>query len=78
MERLNSLERCGARELAPLGVLVEYPMLRRDHEEEVQTEINEEQPAFLRGRMSHLCSGDAFHGPVKMVKNPEGSLQRAT
>ena len=78
MERLNSLERCGARELAPSGVLVEYPMLRRDHEEEVETEINEEQPAFLRGGMSHHCSGDAFHVPVKMVKNPEGSLQRAT
>ena len=42
-------------------------------EEELEVELNEDEPSFLRGqtRMSIDTS------PVKIVKNPDGSLQRA-
>lgn len=60
MKRLNSLERWEAQDLAPsamLAVHLEYPMLHCDHdadEEEVEIEIYEVKPAFLRGRCHTL------------------------
>jgi ATP-dependent RNA helicase DHX8/PRP22 len=51
-----------------MGVLQHHTM-----EEEVEVEINDEEPTFLKGqtRMSKELS------PVRIVKNPDGSLQRA-
>ena len=42
-------------------------------EEEVEIELREDEPAFLRGQTAH----SADLSPVKVVKNPEGSLNRA-
>lgn len=44
-----------------------------DSEEELEIELNEEEPAFLRGQTAQ--STDL--SPIKVVKNPDGSLQRA-
>jgi ATP-dependent RNA helicase DHX8/PRP22 len=51
-----------------MGVLQHHTV-----EEEVEIEINEDEPAFLKGqtRLSKEMS------PVRIVKNPDGSLQRA-
>ncbi|GBG34409.1 ATP-dependent RNA helicase DHX8 [Hondaea fermentalgiana] len=42
-------------------------------EEELEVELNEAEPAFLRGQTEMAAS----IGQVKIVKNPEGSMQRA-
>jgi ATP-dependent RNA helicase DHX8/PRP22 len=42
-------------------------------DEDVEVEIVEEEPAFLRGQTKLTMS----HSPVRIVKNPDGSLQRA-
>ncbi len=42
--------------------------------EEVEVEMNEDEPAFLRGQTSSLLSSDDM---AKVVKMPDGSLQRA-
>lgn len=84
-KRLASPELWEAQQLINSGVLpvTEYPTfdaesghgLLQEHttEEEVEIEINEEEPIFLRGqtRMTREMS------PVRIVKNPDGSLQRA-
>eukprot|EP00467_Chlorarachnion_reptans_P021821 CAMPEP_0114522842 /NCGR_PEP_ID=MMETSP0109-20121206/20963_1 /TAXON_ID=29199 /ORGANISM="Chlorarachnion reptans, Strain CCCM449" /LENGTH=1136 /DNA_ID=CAMNT_0001704097 /DNA_START=88 /DNA_END=3498 /DNA_ORIENTATION=+ len=44
-----------------------------DTEEELEIELREDEPSFLRGQTEH--STDL--SPVKVVKNPEGSLNRA-
>jgi ATP-dependent RNA helicase DHX8/PRP22 len=41
--------------------------------EDWDIELNEEEPVFLRGHIAHAGA----LSPVKIVKNPEGSLQRA-
>lgn len=83
-QRLSTPELWEAQRLIASGVLPveEYPtfdeeagVLHRDEgeDEEVDIELNEEEPVFLRGqtRMSQEFS------PVRIVKNPDGSLQRA-
>mmetsp|Transcript_5125 Transcript_5125/g.10403 ORF Transcript_5125/g.10403 Transcript_5125/m.10403 type:complete len:1163 (-) Transcript_5125:1198-4686(-) len=43
-------------------------------EEEVEIEINDEEPAFLRG---HNLNRAQPLSPVRIVKNPDGTMQRA-
>jgi ATP-dependent RNA helicase DHX8/PRP22 len=45
-----------------------------DVEEEFEVDINEVEPEFLKGNSSR--SGREM-SPIKIVKNPDGSLQRA-
>ena len=45
-----------------------------DAEEEFEIDLNEREPAFLAG---HTASSGADMSPIKIVKNPDGSLQRA-
>eukprot|EP00123_Amoebidium_parasiticum_P017098 comp23708_c0_seq1/m.40778 comp23708_c0_seq1/g.40778 ORF comp23708_c0_seq1/g.40778 comp23708_c0_seq1/m.40778 type:complete len:1218 (-) comp23708_c0_seq1:134-3787(-) len=84
IKRLTSPERWEIKQLIAAGVLdkSDYPefdevngVLPTDAvvEEDVEIEIREDEPAFLRGqtRLSQNLS------PVKIVKNPDGSLQRA-
>ncbi|TMW55938.1 hypothetical protein Poli38472_008586 [Pythium oligandrum] len=83
VKRMSSPERWEARQLINSGVLSieDYPTFDEDHglvdiegtEENFEVELNDEEPVFLRGQtnVSRELS------PVKIVKNPDGSLQRA-
>lgn len=46
--------------------------MESDGEEEFEIDINEQEPAFLKGQ-STKNGGDV--SPVKIVANPDGSLQ---
>ncbi len=84
-KKLSSPELWEARQLAAAGVLPvsELPQFdaeggagilqNTEAEELIDIEINDNEPAFLRGqtKMSRELS------PVRIVKNPDGSLQRA-
>lgn len=84
-KKLSSPELWEARQLINAGVLdvSEFPtfdsetgmgiLQNVEAEETVDIEINEDEPAFLRGqtKMSRELS------PVRIVKNPDGSMQRA-
>jgi ATP-dependent RNA helicase DHX8/PRP22 len=43
-----------------------------DAEEELDVELNEEEPAFLAGQTTMAQT----FSPIKVVKNPDGSMQR--
>ncbi len=43
-------------------------------EEEFEIDLNEAEPAFLTG---HSSKSGLELSPIKIVKNPEGSMQRA-
>ena len=85
VKRLSSPERWEAKQLIASGVLPveEYPTYDAENdgllayeeeaEQEVEIEINEEEAPFLAGQTS--AEGDV--SPIKIVKNPDGSLQRA-
>lgn len=85
MKRMSSPERWEAKQLIASGVLDvrDYPMYDEDGggmlyqdegaEEELEIELNEDEPAFLRGQTRYSIDVS----PVKIVKNPDGSLQRA-
>ena len=45
-----------------------------DAEEEFEVDINEREPAFLEG---HSAKAGGDMSPIKIVRNPDGSLQRA-
>ena len=45
-----------------------------DAEEEFEIDLNEREPAFLSG---HTAASGGDMSPIKIVKNPDGSLQRA-
>lgn len=45
-----------------------------DQEDTFEVDLNENEPKFLSGQSSH--SGLEM-SPIKIVKNPDGSLQRA-
>lgn len=84
-KKLSTPELWEARQLISSGVLKisEYPtfdavggnglLQQVDMEEDVEVEISEAEPAFLKGhsKMSRDLS------PIRIVKNPDGSLQRA-
>nr|CCA21364.1 PREDICTED: hypothetical protein isoform 1 [Albugo laibachii Nc14] len=82
-KRMTSPERWEASQLINSGVLSveDYPNFDQAHgllnmeetEEEFEVELNEDEPVFLRGqsKLSRELS------PVKIIKNPDGSMQRA-
>lgn len=84
-KKLSSPELWEARQLINAGVLdvSEFPtfdgeggmgvLQSVETEETVDIEINEEEPAFLRGQ----TKASRELSPVRIVKNPDGSLQRA-
>lgn len=84
-KRLTSPERFEIQQLIKSGVLdpSEYPELDEEYherglvddvEEEFEVDLNEDEPLFLKGVSSKSTGGVS---PVKIVKNPDGSLQRA-
>ena len=83
--RLNPYERWEVSQLIKSGVLdpSEYPDFDTEYhdrdddaevEEEFEVDLNEEEPLFLKGASSKSAGGVS---PIKVVKNPDGSLQRA-
>ena len=83
--RMTSPERWEISQLIKSGVLdpSEYPdfdeeaggrEIDADLEEEFEIDMNEDEPLFLKG-VSTRTAGAA--SPIKVVKNPDGSLQRA-
>ncbi|KAL3642972.1 hypothetical protein CASFOL_013787 [Castilleja foliolosa] len=85
LKRMSSPERWEAKQLIASGVMSmkELPMfddegdgvLYREEgaEEELEVELNEDEPAFLQGQSRYSMD----MSPVKIFKNPEGSLSRA-
>ncbi|KAK9073702.1 hypothetical protein SSX86_006296 [Deinandra increscens subsp. villosa] len=85
LKRMSSPERWEAQQLIASGVLSvkEYPMFddetdgmlyqEEGAEEELEVELNEDEPAFLQGQSRYSMD----MSPVKIFKNPEGSLSRA-
>jgi ATP-dependent RNA helicase DHX8/PRP22 len=83
-KRMSSPERWEARQLINSGVLSieDYPTFDEENgglmnfeatEEDFEVELNEDEPVFLRGQ----TQASRELSPVKIVKNPDGSLQRA-
>lgn len=85
LKRMSSPEKWEAKQLIAAGVLDvrDYPMFDEDGdgmlyqeegaEEELELELNEDEPAFLQGQSRFSVD----MSPVKIFKNPEGSLSRA-
>ncbi|KAK6919290.1 Helicase, C-terminal [Dillenia turbinata] len=85
LKRMSSPEQWEAKQLIASGVLSvkEYPMYDEEGhrmlfqeevaEEELEIELNEDEPAFLQGQTRYSVD----MSPVKIFKNPEGSLGRA-
>ncbi|OMO53132.1 hypothetical protein CCACVL1_28867 [Corchorus capsularis] len=85
LKRMSSPERWEAKQLIASGVMRvdEYPMYDEEGdgmlyqeegaEEELEIELNEDEPAFLNGQTRYSVD----MSPVKIFKNPEGSLSRA-
>lgn len=85
LKRMSSPEKWEAKQLIASGVLDirEFPMYddegdgmlyqEEGAEEELEIEINEDEPAFLQGQSRYSMD----MSPVKIFKNPEGSLSRA-
>lgn len=86
--RMTSPERWEISQLIKSGVLdpSEYPDIDEDAsggmdqhdaevEEEFEIDLNEDEPLFLKGVSSRSAGGAA--SPIRVVKNPDGSLQRA-
>ncbi|XP_022937860.1 probable pre-mRNA-splicing factor ATP-dependent RNA helicase DEAH5 [Cucurbita moschata] len=86
LKRMSSPERWEAKQLMASGVLSvsEYPsyddegdgLLYQEEgaaEEELEIELNEDEPEFLQGQSRYSID----MSPVKIFKNPEGSLSRA-
>ncbi|PON78535.1 putative pre-mRNA-splicing factor ATP-dependent RNA helicase [Parasponia andersonii] len=85
LKRMSSPEKWEAKQLIASGVLGvnEYPMYDEEGdgmlyqeecaEEELEIELNEDEPEFLQGQSRYSVD----MSPVKIFKNPEGSLSRA-
>ncbi|KAJ3317198.1 DEAH-box ATP-dependent RNA helicase prp22 [Blyttiomyces sp. JEL0837] len=83
VKRISSPERWEIKQLIASGVLnpKDYPNFDEDHgllnyeekEEELDIEIREEEPLFLKGQTKNSIQ----LSPVKIVKNPDGTLNRA-
>ncbi|KAK9131772.1 hypothetical protein Scep_011300 [Stephania cephalantha] len=85
LKRMSSPEKWEAKQLIASGVMDvrDYPMYDDDGdgmlyqeegaEEELEIELNEDEPAFLHGQSRYSID----MSPVKIFKNPEGSLSRA-
>jgi len=86
VKRLSSPELWEARQLIASGVLKvqDYPQFDHENdgmlsyeqeaEEEFDIELNEDEAPFLQGQTA-ASTGDV--SPIKIVKNPDGSMQRA-
>lgn len=85
-KRLTSPERWEISQLIKSGVLdpSEYPdfdeegggrEMDLEADEEFEIDMNDDEPLFLKGVSSRSVGGAA--SPIKIVKNPDGSLQRA-
>jgi len=85
-KRLTSPEKFEAQQLIASGVLDvrDYPQFdeeaggmmasaMEETQEELEIELNEAEPLFLRGQ----TKASIALSPIKIVKNPDGSLQRA-
>eukprot|EP01035_Chromulina_nebulosa_P020626 gene20626-26743_t len=82
-KRLTSPERWEIQQLINSGVLKasDYPELNIDNnfneplepEEDIDIELNDNEPIFLKGQTKISKE----FSPVRIVKNPDGSLQRA-
>jgi hypothetical protein len=46
----------------------------QDDQEEFEIDLNDDEPEFLKG---HSSRSGIEMSPIKIVKNPEGSMQRA-
>ena len=86
-KRLSSPERWEVKQLIASGVLdvKDYPTFDEDDgqgilggedevEEDFEIDLNDAEPAFLQGQTAASGAGAS---PVKIVKNPDGSMQRA-
>ncbi|PIA55351.1 hypothetical protein AQUCO_00800241v1 [Aquilegia coerulea] len=85
LKRMNSPEIWEVKQLMAAGVLDarENPLFDDDgkgliyqeegDEEELEIELNEDEPTFLHGQTRYSVD----MSPVKIIKNPEGSLSRA-
>lgn len=85
LKRMSSPEKWEAKQLIAAGVmdLKDHPEYDEDEngllyqeegaEEELEIELNEDEPAFLQGQTRYSVD----MSPVKIFKNPEGSLSRA-
>jgi ATP-dependent RNA helicase DHX8/PRP22 len=82
-KRLTSPERWEIKQLIASGAIdaSEYPELDEDYanpmaaaevEEELDVEVREDEPSFLKGQTKQ-----SLISPVKIVKAPDGSLNRA-
>lgn len=75
----SSPERWESRQLAASGVLPPSAVEEEDdddEEEDVEIELNEVEPAFLKGKGLFSSSANSAEA-VAIVKNPDGSLNRA-
>ena len=83
VKRLSSPELWEARQLIASGVLPveDYPTFDEEHgvlaaaetEVELEVELNEQEAPFLRGQTAAATE----FSPMRIVKNPDGSMQRA-
>lgn len=84
VQRITSPEKWEIKQLISAGVLdkADYPDFDEetgvlpkddDSDEDIEIELVDEEPAFLRGQTKLSVA----MSPVKIVKNPDGSLQRA-
>ncbi|KAI9119987.1 hypothetical protein K1719_008956 [Acacia pycnantha] len=85
LKRMSSPEKWEAKQLIASGVLgvTEFPSYDEEGdgvlyqeegaEEELEIEMNDDEPAFLNGQSRYSMD----MSPVKIFKNPEGSLSRA-
>lgn len=81
--KLSEQERWELTQLIHSGVvpIEERPDVDEEHgilkdessDEELEIELNEEEPAFLRGQTMEAADAS----PIKVVANPDGTLQRA-
>ncbi|KAL3530395.1 hypothetical protein ACH5RR_009717 [Cinchona calisaya] len=80
LKRISSLDKWEIKQLSASGVLGDEDHMFDEDDEGVEKEeeepeivLNEEEPAFLQGK----SRSSTDMSPVKIVKNPEGSMSRA-
>eukprot|EP00879_Flechtneria_rotunda_P012406 GHRR01012955.1.p1 GENE.GHRR01012955.1~~GHRR01012955.1.p1 ORF type:complete len:1206 (+),score=437.88 GHRR01012955.1:239-3856(+) len=87
-KKLTEFEKWEYKQLMMSGVLDvrEYPLfdeeegqgvlagVEEDDQEEFEIDLNDDEPEFLKG---HSTRSGIEMSPIKIVKNPEGSMQRA-
>lgn len=83
IKRVSSPERWEIQQLIASGALSakDYPHINDDNgaldyqdaEEDVDIELNEEEPMFLKGQTKSAIE----LSPIKIVKNPDGTMNRA-